>query len=136
MSGRSPRRGKAWLRPPAGAWGAIKGPIFGSRGSERHCQVLRAQRVWAGPQGGTLGWVYLKIAATPQVDGISRFHIPDRGSRSHLMNVASLSQDLYEFVVELRRLAYTMPGGHEDSLVHLSERMVRCAREQAAEQHR
>jgi hypothetical protein len=30
-------------------------------------------------------------------------------------------------------LAYTMPGGHEDPLIHLSERMVRCAREQAAE---
>jgi hypothetical protein len=52
------------------------------------------------------------------------------------MNVASLSQDLYEFAVELRQLAYTMPGGHEDPLVHLSERMVRWAREQAAEQHR
>src|SRR5262249_3905638 len=34
------------------------------------------------------------------------FHIPDRGSRSHLMNVASLSQDLYEFAVELRQLAF------------------------------
>ncbi len=50
------------------------------------------------------------------------------------MSVASLSQDLYEFALELRQLAYTMPGGHEDPLVHLSERMVRCAREQAAEQ--
>ena len=44
------------------------------------------------------------------------------------MNVASLRQDLYEFAVELRQLAYTMPGGHEDRLVRLSERMVRCAR--------
>jgi hypothetical protein len=52
------------------------------------------------------------------------------------MTVASLSQHLYEFAVELRRLAYTMPAGHEDPLVHLSERMVRCAREQAAEQQR
>ena len=50
------------------------------------------------------------------------------------MTFASLNQDLYEFAVELRRLAYTMPGGQEDPLVHLSERMVRCAREQAAEQ--
>jgi hypothetical protein len=49
------------------------------------------------------------------------------------MNVASLTQDLYEFAVELRQLAYTMPGGHEDPLVQLSERMIRCAREQAAE---
>ncbi len=45
------------------------------------------------------------------------------------MNVAPQSQDLYEFAVELRRLAYTMPGGYEDPLVHLSERMVHCARE-------
>ena len=44
------------------------------------------------------------------------------------MDDVSLSQDLYEFAVELRQLAYTMPGGHEDALVHLSERMVRCAR--------
>ena len=50
------------------------------------------------------------------------------------MTFASLNQDLYEFAVELRRLAYTMPGGHEDPLVHLSERMLRRAREQGAEQ--
>ena len=49
---------------------------------------------------------------------------------SRLMTVASLSQHLHEFAVELRRLAYTMPGGYEDPLIHLSERMVRCAREQ------
>ena len=53
-----------------------------------------------------------------------------------MTTVASLSQHLHEFAVELRRLASTMPGGHEDPLLHLSERMVRCAREQAAEQHR
>jgi len=53
-----------------------------------------------------------------------------------MTTVASLSQHLHEFAVELRRLAYTMPGGHEDPLLHLSERMVRRAREQAAEQHR
>lgn len=41
---------------------------------------------------------------------------------------------MYGFAIELRQLAYTMPGGHEDPLVHLSERMVRCAGEQAAEQ--
>jgi hypothetical protein len=52
------------------------------------------------------------------------------------MSVAPLNQDLYEFAVELRQLAYTMPGGHEDPLVHLSERMVRCAGKLAAEQHR
>jgi len=49
------------------------------------------------------------------------------------MTVTSLSQQLYEFAIELRRLAYTMPGGHEDSLIHLSERMVPCATEQAAQ---
>jgi hypothetical protein len=52
------------------------------------------------------------------------------------MAVLSLSQNLHEFAVELRQLAYTMPGGHEDPLIHLSERMSRCATEQAAEQER
>jgi len=46
------------------------------------------------------------------------------------MSVASLSQDLYGFAIELRKLAYTMPGGQEDPLIRLSERMVRHAREQ------
>ena len=50
------------------------------------------------------------------------------------MNVASLSRDLYGFAIELRQLAYSMPGGHEDPLVRLSERMVRCAREEAGNQ--
>jgi hypothetical protein len=50
------------------------------------------------------------------------------------MTVASFSQYLYEFAVELRRLAYTMPGGYEDPLIHLSERMVCCARQQLADQ--
>jgi hypothetical protein len=44
------------------------------------------------------------------------------------MNVASLSKDLYEFAVELRQLAYTMPSGQENPLIRLSERMVHCAR--------
>jgi hypothetical protein len=52
------------------------------------------------------------------------------------MNVASLSHDLYEFAVELRQLAYSMPGGHEDPLVRLSERMVQCASTKSAEQQR
>jgi hypothetical protein len=50
------------------------------------------------------------------------------------MTVASLSEDLYEFAIELRKLAYTMPGGHEDSLVRLSERMASHARQQASEE--
>ncbi len=50
------------------------------------------------------------------------------------MSVVTLSQQLCEFALELRRLAYTMPGGHEDPLIDLSERMVHCAGEQAAEQ--
>ena len=45
-----------------------------------------------------------------------------------------MSQDLYKFAVELSQLAYTMPGGHEDPLIQLSERMLRCARQQAAGQ--
>jgi hypothetical protein len=44
-----------------------------------------------------------------------------------------MSQDLYEFAVELRKLAYTMPGGQEDPLIRLSERMARYAQEHAAE---
>ena len=56
-------------------------------------------------------------------------------SISGLINVASLRQRLNEFAVELRQLAYTMPGGHEDPLLRLSERMVSYAREQTAEQH-
>jgi hypothetical protein len=49
------------------------------------------------------------------------------------MTVESVQQDLYGFAVELRKLAYTMPGGHEDPLIRLSERMVRYARQQSAE---
>ncbi|WP_155768490.1 hypothetical protein [Mycobacterium colombiense] len=49
------------------------------------------------------------------------------------MTAALLTQHLYEFAVELRRLAYTMPGGHEDPLIHLSERMIHCAKAQSAE---
>lgn len=55
---------------------------------------------------------------------------------SVLMSVASLSHDLYGFAIELRQLAYTMPGGQEDPLIHLSERMVHHAQQQAAEGQR
>ena len=43
--------------------------------------------------------------------------------------------ELHEFAIELRRLAYTMPAGHEDRLIHLSERMAMRSRQswQAAE---
>jgi hypothetical protein len=51
-----------------------------------------------------------------------------------MVNDASLSRDLYGVAVELRRLAYTMPGGCEDPLVRLSERMIRYAQEEATEQ--
>ena len=51
------------------------------------------------------------------------------------MNLASVYRSCrYEFGVELRRLAYTRPGGHEDPLVQLSERMIRCANKDGAEQ--
>jgi hypothetical protein len=50
------------------------------------------------------------------------------------MDVASLSRDLYGFAIELRQLAYAMPGGHEDPLVRLSERMVRYAQEEVTKQ--
>lgn len=36
-------------------------------------------------------------------------------------------QELQGFAVELRKLAYTMPAGHEDRLIHLSDRMARRA---------
>ena len=49
------------------------------------------------------------------------------------MSVMSLSQEMYGFAIELRQLAYTMPGGHEDPLIRLSERMVRHARQHSAE---
>ncbi len=38
-------------------------------------------------------------------------------------------EDLQVFAVELRKLAYTMPAGHEDRLIHLSERMVQRSHE-------
>lgn len=47
------------------------------------------------------------------------------------MSVAS--QDLYGFAIELRKLAYTMPGGHEDPLIRLSEQMVRHAKQHTTE---
>ncbi len=49
------------------------------------------------------------------------------------MSVTSLSQDLHGFAIELRKLAYTMPGGVEDPLIRLSERMVRHAQQQIDE---
>ena len=49
------------------------------------------------------------------------------------MSVPSLSQDLHGFAIELRKLAYTMPGGVEDPLIRLSERMDHRAHQQSAE---
>ena len=37
--------------------------------------------------------------------------------------LAALATDLRRFAVELRSLAYTIPAGHEDKFVALSERM-------------
>jgi hypothetical protein len=45
------------------------------------------------------------------------------------MSDNSFSQELQGFAVELRRLAYTMPAGYEDRLVHLSDRMAACSRQ-------
>ena len=45
------------------------------------------------------------------------------------MNTSSLSHDLSVFALELRKLAYTMPGGCEDPLIRLSERMADAAGE-------
>lgn len=43
------------------------------------------------------------------------------------MSDTAFRQDLHEFAIELRKLAYTMPAGHEDRLIHLSDRMARHA---------
>lgn len=48
------------------------------------------------------------------------------------MNSTSMSRELHEFAVELRKLAYTMPGGCEDPLIRLSERMALTADQDAA----
>lgn len=45
------------------------------------------------------------------------------------MSDRSYRQDLAGFAIELRQLAYTMPAGHEDRLIHLSERMVARSRQ-------
>lgn len=41
----------------------------------------------------------------------------------------SFRQDLQGFAVELRQLAYTMPAGHEDRLIRLSDRMADLSRQ-------
>lgn len=43
------------------------------------------------------------------------------------MSEIAFRHDLHEFAIELRKLAYTMPAGHEDRLIRLSDRMVRHA---------
>jgi hypothetical protein len=45
------------------------------------------------------------------------------------MSDMSYRQDLQAFALELRKLAYTMPAGHEDRLIHLSELMATRARQ-------
>ena len=52
------------------------------------------------------------------------------------MSDFSFRQELQGYAVELRRLAYTMPAGHEDRLIHLSEQMVRHASQMEANQRR
>lgn len=45
------------------------------------------------------------------------------------MSDTTFRLDLQGFALELRQLAYTMPAGHEDRLIHLSERMVARSRQ-------
>lgn len=45
------------------------------------------------------------------------------------MSENSFSKELQSFALELRQLAYTMPAGHEDRLIGLSERMVARSRQ-------
>jgi hypothetical protein len=49
--------------------------------------------------------------------------------RFPLMSDNSFSQELQGFAVELRQLAYTMPAGHEDRLIRLSDRMAAYSRQ-------
>lgn len=49
-----------------------------------------------------------------------------------MSSVSTFCQELRGFAVELRKLAYTMPAGHEDRLIHLSERMARRASQPSA----
>ncbi len=42
---------------------------------------------------------------------------------------AAFDRGLYGFAVELRQLAYTMPAGHEDRLIHLADRMAAQSRQ-------
>lgn len=52
--------------------------------------------------------------------------IPSSPESCHMV-AASTSQDLCGFALELRKLAYTMPGGYEDPLIRLGERMAYAA---------
>jgi hypothetical protein len=45
------------------------------------------------------------------------------------MGDSSFRQDLQGFATELRQLAYTMPAGHEDRLIRLSDRMADRSRQ-------
>ena len=45
------------------------------------------------------------------------------------MSENSFRQELQGFALELRQLAYTMPAGHEDRLLSLSERMAARSRQ-------
>ena len=45
------------------------------------------------------------------------------------MSDAAFHQDMHGFAIELRKLAYTMPAGHEDRLIHLAERMAAQSRQ-------
>lgn len=53
----------------------------------------------------------------------------DSTDREYLMNDVTYRRELDGFAIELRQLAYTMPAGHEDRLIHLSERMAIRARQ-------
>ena len=51
------------------------------------------------------------------------------------MSDESVRRDLHGFAIELRKLAHTMPAGHEDRLIHLSDRMVEQSLRRSASQH-
>lgn len=48
----------------------------------------------------------------------------------------SFQQEFQGFALELRRLAYTMPAGHEDRLIRLSDQMAARSRQTVGAQKR
>lgn len=70
-----------------------------------------------------------RVKGDQTIIGTGTFAYVVNDGEAPLMGDSSFGQDLQGFAIELRQLAYTMPAGHEDRLLHLSERMVARSRE-------